>query len=172
MLTIIEFFPTKVWGWTDSPHLRKNSCHSICTLWRRFASRLATPSEIKFQPILFVDSSEIRLWKSMWNFEMIHESLLFSINFYKKFKNDVFVSQFYKDFWTQIRFNKWFSLNASCSFLTTSWNFLLLHVRWLNNSQSCLLPPFYLFIHFFVGKFCCYHIMERIHQPKCFCATC
>ena len=74
----------------------------------------------------------------------------------------------------------------TCSFLTTSWNFLLLHVRWLNNSQSCLLPPclyiysFFLsngdFFNFFRqfqgGKFCCYHIMERIHQPKCFSATC
>ena len=52
-------------------------------------------------------------------------------------------------FRTQFTFDKWFSLNASCSFLTTSWNFLLRHVWWLNNSQSCLLPPF-LFFQFFM----------------------
>ena len=107
------------------------------------------------------------------------ENLSYSPVIFTKSSKMMFLccSKNWKHFWTQIRFNKWFSLNASCSFLTTSWNFLLLHVQWINNSQSCLLPPFYLFFlsnrYFFNffrqfrgGKFCCYHIMERILRSE------
>ena len=31
----------------------------------------------------------------------------------------------------------------ACSFWITYWNFMLMYVWWLNNSQSCLLPPFF-----------------------------
>ena len=132
----------------------------------------------QFQRIFFVDSSEIRLWKypglcqMIWSWSTIH---------FTKSSKMMFLccSETWNDFKTQFTFDKWFGLNASCSFLTASWNFLLLHVWWLNNSQSCLLPPF-LFFHFFCSSngcffiffrqfrdrnFCCYHLMERILRP-------
>ena len=40
--------------------------------WRRFASHLALLSELKYQPILFVDSSEIRLLKTQGPCEINH----------------------------------------------------------------------------------------------------
>ena len=67
------------------PHMRKNSClpmetkNKLCygTFWNQiptdFVRRL---------------NSSMKFFGAMWN-----ESLLFSSNFYKKFKNDVFVSQ-------------------------------------------------------------------------------
>ena len=100
----------------------------------------------KFQPILFVDSSEIRLWKSPERCEM---NLPYSPVIFTKSSKMMFLChiKLQNHFRTQFTFDKWYSLNASCSF-PTSWNFLLLHVWWLNNSQSCLLPPFYFLIFF------------------------
>ena len=57
------------------------------------------------------------------------------------------------NFETQFTFDKWLReslrLIESCSFLTTSWDFLLLHVRWLTNCQFYLLPLASAIFYFF-----------------------
>ena len=107
-----------------------------------FASRLASLSKRKFQPILFVDSLEIRLWKSTGPCQM---NLSYSpVIFIKKNEKWCFcvAVKSKKDFWTQIRFDKWSWMIETCSFLTTSLNFMLMYVRRLNNYQNSLFSPF------------------------------
>ena len=61
---LIEFFLSKVWGWN-------RTCGKIpISQWRPKTSSMAPLSKLKFQPILIVDSSEIRLWKSPERCEM------------------------------------------------------------------------------------------------------
>ena len=112
-------------------------------------------SEIKVQPILFVDSSEIRLWKSPERCQMNHS---YSPVIFTKSSKMMFlcVIKLQNHFRTQIRFDKWFSLNASCSFLTTSWNFMLMYVQRLNNYQNSLLSPFF-------GIFEDFHFFQFFH---------
>ena len=52
-------------------------------------------SNLKFPPILFVNSSEIRMLKSPDECQILNELILLDDNiFYKKFTNDVFVSHY------------------------------------------------------------------------------
>ena len=70
---------------------------------------------------------------------------------------------FKNDFWTQIRFDKWSRMIETCSFLTTSWNFMLMYVRRLNNYQNSLLSPFLGFSKIFriFGNF-----SKRLFRPR------
>ena len=80
----VEFFLSKVWGWN-------RTCGKIpISQWRQNKSPLDILTKRKFQPILFVDSPEIRLWKSPGLCQMNHSYS--PVIFKKKFKNDVFVS--------------------------------------------------------------------------------
>ena len=118
---------------------------------------LTTPARRHSNIVPNGDEKQIVLWyfpnvvSSKIGYENLRDDVkwfdLIRQYFFRKFSKMMFLcrKRLQNDFRTQFTFDKWFSLNASCSFLTTSWNFFLLHVWWLNNSQSCLLPPFFMF---------------------------
>ena len=68
-------------------------------------------------------------------------------------------------FRTQIRFDKWYWMIETCSFLTTSWNFMLMYVRRLNNYQNCLLSPFLWFFMIF-PFFNFWNFFKRLFRPR------
>ena len=148
-------FRVEVWGWN-------RTCGKIpISLWKRFASCLASLSEIKFQPILFVDSSEIRLWNSPGLCQMNHS---YSPVIFTKSSKMLLLccSKNQNEFLSQIRFDKWSWMVKKCSFLTTSWNFMLMYVRRLNNYQNSLLSTF--FGTFDFPRFSIFGISRRLHR--------
>ena len=73
---------------------------------------------------------------------------------------------FHNDFATQFKFEKRFSLIISCSLGTISLDFMV--AKALNNSKN--ITCFHHF--FFFQTISRQQVLERIHEPKTFSATC